>query len=315
MHVSTFVAGLYRPHLNRWLNQASLVKCAQRQFHPVSLPSAPRRPRWNASEDAALITAANENQKYDDIAKLFPNRTVDGVKCRIKLLQRSGALQPKPTKRWSAEEDAILKDARRRGLSLREVSELLPGRSRRCIRSHVLHMTYTDLVDLDKKHVPYSPEEDAELKHCRNVLGLSYPTIATRLPGRPSLSLRHRYRAITPAAERGKPRQERWRDDEVQKLKLLLGTGMAHATIAAVLGRTSRAVSHKIDYMQYETERRSMNGRLNRRWSVEENTRLCELYAEGHKSAQIARELQRSVAAVYSKIYEHGLLRRPRDRS
>lgn len=303
MYFPSVVGPSSRQRLSAWLGKELLAFTATRLFHCSQVLT---RHRWTASDDATLIQAINGGQKQDDIAKLFPERTAVAVEHRIRSLRRSGTCseikQSRQRQPWTAEEDQILRDARQQGLSWQEISKRIPTKS---IMQAVARFRYiTHRLVASKTGVPFSPEEDAELKHCRDTLRLSWSAIAARLPGRHFATLPVRYRHITPESQRTRiPRPTQWPDNQVRELRRLLDAGKSNSEIAEALGRTEAATYCKVYHLKYEPEQRSYHGRLTRPWSVEEVTRLEELTAQGHSIKDIAQQLDRSITAVHGRLW------------
>ena len=310
MHFPTFCGRLCRPSLNAWLAPKQSLFRAVRSFHCSQVVTGRR---WSAPEDAALIRALNEGQKQDDIAKRLPGRTSTTVKHRIAKLRRlkgpSEVKQSRQYATWSVEEDAILKDAKHKGLCWPEIGKFFPTRSLNSLRFRFAYLSQGRKAD--KIGTPFSPEEDAQLKHGREVLRLGFPAIAAGLAGRHPATLSVRYRHLTSSGNRTTiPQPTKWQGDEVVKLRRLLESGKTQPEIAQVLGRTRNAVVSKIRTLRYEPEQCSFDGRFAKPWSAEEYTLLRELLTQGHSTLHIAQQLKRSISAMNNKLYHYGLRRR-----
>ena len=92
---------------------------------------------WTKVEDDRLLELAGEyGRAWTKIARNMPGRTENAVKSRISSLERS------KTKDWSAEEDALLTDLRRKNVDFELMTKHFPSRSSHAIKKRweTLHM-------------------------------------------------------------------------------------------------------------------------------------------------------------------------------
>ena len=109
-----------------------------------------------------------------------------------------------------------------------------------------------------------------------------------------------------------------WRQDELETLAVLAAEGTAPQVIAAVLGRTERAVrcvasrraillipppgaktaQDSSDRTSEAVRRAALYGQVRRRWSEEEGDRLRQMTYKGASALEIAEELGRSEGSV-----------------
>ncbi|PKS06223.1 hypothetical protein jhhlp_006969 [Lomentospora prolificans] len=169
-----------------------------------------RRPRrsWTPWEDQTLRTRVahyvetrGTQWRWKEVAQAIPGRTAKD--CRKRWLH---SLDPSLRKgRWTEEEDRILLDAYARlGPAWNEIANLIPGR-----KDDQCSKRYRDILGplASNRLSDWTPEEDQILRDGVRDLGHRWTSVAARLPGRPPLTCRNRWRnlckqrATTDAAE------------------------------------------------------------------------------------------------------------------
>jgi hypothetical protein len=83
--------------------------------------------RWSPDEDAKLLELRQQGLVSRDIAMVLEGRSVASVEHRVESLKFNPSTNTK--RRWDPEEDAMLLEKMRHGLTAREISHLYPGRS------------------------------------------------------------------------------------------------------------------------------------------------------------------------------------------
>ncbi|SPO06318.1 uncharacterized protein DNG_09007 [Cephalotrichum gorgonifer] len=155
------------------------------------------RRSWTAWEDQTLISriaqfgdGAGARGRWGEIAQDIPGRTPKA--CRKRWLH---SLDPSLRKgKWTEEEDRILLEAYARlGPAWNEIAHLIPGRKDdQCSKRH-----RGILGPLAKNRLSdWTKEEDRILTNGVRDLGHSWTSVAARLPGRPPLTCRNRWRHL-----------------------------------------------------------------------------------------------------------------------
>lgn len=162
--------------------------------------SSARRTRrsWTSWEDQTLRSrvahygdARGANGRWKEIACGIPGRTAKD--CRKRWFH---SLDPSLRKgRWTQDEDRILLEAYARlGPSWHEIASLIPGR-----KDDQCSKRYNDILDplAQRRLTSWTPEEDNILREGVRSLGHRWAAISARLPGRPPLTCRNRWRNLS----------------------------------------------------------------------------------------------------------------------
>ncbi|KAL2843145.1 Homeodomain-like protein [Aspergillus pseudoustus] len=158
------------------------------------------RRTWSQSEDDKLTSLVarfgdkrGRESRWHEISKNLPGRT--NKDCRKRWFH---SLDPSLRKgRWAAEEVKLLLDAYKRlGPAWKEIATLIVGR-----KDDQCSKRYNDILSPSVKHrlEDWSPQEDRYLTAKVAELGNKWSVIATRLPGRPPLTCRNRWRKLARA--------------------------------------------------------------------------------------------------------------------
>lgn len=94
--------------------------------------------RWTSSEEELLKKLYEKNITLNDIADFFPNRTNKQVRAKYDYMFKTKKKHVKPSKRWSEEEEQILKD--NYDIEWSELMKLLPRRSRTSIKKKLFQL-------------------------------------------------------------------------------------------------------------------------------------------------------------------------------
>jgi hypothetical protein len=190
-------------------------------------------------------------------------------------------------KRWTADEDAAIRDGFEAGKGWREIAEGLPGRTMGATaeRGHRLGL---------RRQEPWTADEDAAIRAGIEA-GESWKTIADRLPGRNGDVVRHRARRL------GLERTEKqvyiaWTEAEDAEIRAGVAAGETNAQIAERLpGRTVDAVTHRRVRMEDPP-------RVQERWTEAEDAALREGFGSGKSWKEIAEGLPgRTKSAVAAR--------------
>ncbi|KAF5716021.1 putative BAS1-transcription factor [Fusarium globosum] len=166
------------------------------QSPPANTPKH-RRP-WTAAEDATLRTlvghfgaSRGSEGRWKDIASGLEGRTAKD--CRKRWLH---SLDPSLRKgRWTSQEDEILLSAYARlGPLWNEIALLIPGR-----KDDQCSKRYNDILNPSAKNrlSDWTAEEDNLLRQGVAALGHRWVAISSRIPGRPPLTCRNRWRTLS----------------------------------------------------------------------------------------------------------------------
>ncbi|RFN50704.1 putative bas1-transcription factor [Fusarium flagelliforme] len=166
------------------------------QSPPANTPKH-RRP-WNAAEDATLRTlvghfgaSRGSEGRWKDIAAGLEGRTAK--ECRKRWLH---SLDPSLRKgRWTSQEDEILLSAYARlGPVWNDIANLIPGR-----KDDQCSKRYNDILNPSAKNrlSDWTADEDNLLRQGVATLGHRWVAISSRIPGRPPLTCRNRWRTLS----------------------------------------------------------------------------------------------------------------------
>ncbi|CAF3518627.1 unnamed protein product [Fusarium graminearum] len=166
------------------------------QSPPANTPKH-RRP-WTAAEDATLRTlvghfgaSRGSEGRWKDIAAGLEGRTAKD--CRKRWLH---SLDPSLRKgRWTSQEDEILLSAYARlGPLWNDIASLIPGR-----KDDQCSKRYNDILNPSAKNrlSDWTAEEDNLLRQGVAALGHRWVAISARIPGRPPLTCRNRWRTLS----------------------------------------------------------------------------------------------------------------------
>ncbi|KAF5012158.1 hypothetical protein FDECE_1807 [Fusarium decemcellulare] len=156
-----------------------------------------RRP-WTSAEDAALRTLVGHfgdsrgpEGRWKDIAAGLQGRTAKD--CRKRWFH---SLDPSLRKgRWTAQEDELLLSAYARlGPAWHDIAALIPGR-----KDDQCSKRYNDILDPSAKNrlSDWTAQEDNLLRQGVASLGHRWAAISSRIPGRPPLTCRNRWRTLS----------------------------------------------------------------------------------------------------------------------
>lgn len=119
---------------------------SERKVIAIELPKA-----WMPDDDARLLQMRGEGKSYADCGAVL-GRTPHACESRLQRLKAAGpiaGLTP-PSRSWSAEEEAILRDAWPKMLA-RDIVDLLPGRSLKAVYTRAETLGLTDAYGLHKR--------------------------------------------------------------------------------------------------------------------------------------------------------------------
>ncbi|KAJ5291174.1 hypothetical protein N7478_000425 [Penicillium angulare] len=160
--------------------------------------AATSRRLWSKLEDERLISLVHrfgdkqgKDGNWTEISKHLPGRS--NKDCRKRWFH---SLDPALRKgRWSKEEDELLLAAHQRlGPAWKDIALLIEGR-----KDDQCAKRYNDILDPSAKDrlKNWSPEEDQYLAAKVQELGHKWAAISARLPGRPPLTCRNRWRRLS----------------------------------------------------------------------------------------------------------------------
>ena len=105
-----------------------------RRFRRLGLPERDKKPllRWTPEEDILLRDLFSKNIPHEKLAEHLPNRTNVACVQRLQTWHRNKILPQhsgkRTAKRWTIEEDSILRHLLGQKLSTSAIAEQLPGR-------------------------------------------------------------------------------------------------------------------------------------------------------------------------------------------
>ena len=143
--------------------------------------------KFSTEEDETLRKARTQpGWTWKGIASQLPGRSEQVAHDRWRLLQRGQAeVAPPSSKRWSAQEDATIREARTQpGWTWKGIASQLPGRTEKTayMRWRHLQRGQSEVAPPSSKH--WSAQEDATLRKARGQPGWTWKGIKSQLPGR-----------------------------------------------------------------------------------------------------------------------------------
>jgi len=103
-----------------------------------------------------------------------------------------------------------------------------------------------------------------------------------------------------------KNRESRWSDEELTILQMLWPSSSQDAILAALPGRTWKAVAHQANSHRWKRSYSSKGTVVKRRWKADEEQRTKQLYESGTPLQEITSEMKRSRTAILQKASENG---------
>lgn len=131
----------------------------ERKVITIELPKA-----WTPEDDETLLKMRGEGKTFADCGTAL-GRTPHACESRLLRLKKAGpiaGLTP-PSRSWSAEEDAVLRENWTKMLA-RDIVDLLPGRSLKAIYSRAETLRLTDAYGLHNRGPSPSPKPRPEPK-------------------------------------------------------------------------------------------------------------------------------------------------------
>lgn len=138
-----FVCSFYGQRDDQWIldfmpnRSFAGIKRIALKYHPKKKRkhTFSHNPSWNQLEDTLLLKNYQE-MTIDELTKLFPNRTYDGVRSRMQVLKlkrgKDFLRKSKSGFMWTDKELKILKDNKNK--SVKELNLMLPNRTQNGIR-------------------------------------------------------------------------------------------------------------------------------------------------------------------------------------
>ena len=146
-----FVCAFYGQRDDQWIldlipnRSIAGIKRIALKYHPKKKRKKgfSHNPSWNQLEDAILLKNY-QKMTIDELTKLFPNRTYDGIRSRMQVLKlkrdKSFLKKPKSGFMWTDKELQILKENQNK--SVRELRLMLPNRTLDAIRVKLKKLTF-----------------------------------------------------------------------------------------------------------------------------------------------------------------------------
>lgn len=130
-----------------------------RQVITIELPKA-----WKPDDDAKLLQMRGEGKTFADCGAAL-GRTPHACESRLLRLKKAGPVAglPPPSRSWSAEEEAILRDAWPKMLA-RDIVDLLPGRSLKAVHTRAQTLKLANAYGLHNRGPKPKPKPEQEPK-------------------------------------------------------------------------------------------------------------------------------------------------------
>ncbi|KAK8822639.1 myb-like DNA-binding protein [Blastocystis sp. ATCC 50177/Nand II] len=182
--------------------------------------------RWRSSANTVQLTAV-----------------VDG---KLVISSTPNVKPPKPGRRWTKEEDALLVEAVKQfGNNWVEIAKHVPG----CNNAQCMQR-YEKVLRPGIKKGPWAPEENRLLLELVGQLGDNWKEIALRIPGRSAAQCRERYKNYRPGVKRPWTVEE---DNQILSLQQQWGNKWA-AIAKTLIGRTANAVKNRFKSLEKKRE-------------------------------------------------------------
>lgn len=187
-------------------------------------------PRYGVYEDAALRSTLHNGTNLEELAAQL-GRSSGGLRLRAAKL---GLLTPQPRRRWSASEDAAVRDGYDTGLRCATIAHAMPGRTSAAVAARARHL------GLPRHGRLWTASEEGCMR--RLAAERTAPELAVLLARTPE-AVRQRARKLQIALIEN-PHPERWavRWTAAEDELLRLHPGLNPAALAQLLGRTDRAI-------------------------------------------------------------------------
>ena len=202
------------------------VRARRRQLRLTRPPAA----RYSDEDDAILRAGWHSSGDVEAFAVEL-GRTPDALRLHAR---RLGLHRPPPRHRWTSAEDATVRDGYADGLSCEEIAASLPQRSATAVAARARKL---GLATYARR---WTPQDDDLL---RALLQIRTLDDTARFLGRTPEAIRRRADklALPPPAEPATPRAGMpWTAAEDERL--MLHAALSPATLAALVGRSDRAV-------------------------------------------------------------------------
>jgi hypothetical protein len=190
---------------------------------------------YTADEDDAIRAVFRRRGDVDALAREL-GRSPDAVRLRARAL---GVHQPRPRRRWTFAEDAIVRDGYDAGRSCASIADELPGRTESGVAARARKLGLSNYARR------WTAADDAML--ARLVAARRPPGEMARSLTRTPEAVRQRARrlGLVPAPDAPRARSaQRWTEPEDALLRRHAGANPA--TLANLLGRSDRAVAARL---------------------------------------------------------------------
>ena len=203
-----------------------------------------RATRWTAEEETRLIRLREEdNLSWVEIYNHFPDRSNwQAVARKYYSLTRS-TREGKTSRRWTEQEDKLLRERVEEGKSWEEIAEELPGRSPRAVKAHhsYLPSRATDAPKTVKKR--FTREEDELLLELGPRRDLTWAEKAKSFPERSTAAVQRRYQKLKKGPRRP---ATIWTPAEEETLVEAVEARLTLAEAAELIGRSKSGIRTKI---------------------------------------------------------------------
>jgi hypothetical protein len=235
------LAGVPATQLAQRLHRTVEQVRSRRRALGLVVPSARA---YTPVEDAALAAAWASGAGIDDLARRF-GRSRDALLLRARVL---GFHRPEPRRRWSSEEDALLRDGYAAGLTCEAIAGTLAARTPTAVAARARKLGLATYArrwsDLDDARLARALSRHA-IDEVARALGRT-PEAIRRRAAKLGLDARP-----TPHGRRG---GARWTPDDDEFLRL--HPGLNPALLATLLDRSDRAVAARLRQLGLRAGRR-----------------------------------------------------------
>lgn len=256
---------------------------------------------WTPQEDEILKNLVEQTKDWLYIASKIPGRTPFTCKRHYNdlNLQLRSVIKP-----WTPNEDGVLREIMQsESGTFQMVYSRLPGRNRNSVRRR-----WCRIKDKEPdSSVPWTQQEDENLRSLAESFGRSYHTISNQMPGRTARCCRDRYELLYLKYDFPLARRESWTKENDEVLRELIEKHGKDFKLMSKLipGRTEDSIrSRHLRISKSSTER--MASIDVKKWTKEEEQRLLQI-VEAAKKDWMAISIyfpHRSIPSLYRRYLE-----------
>ena len=203
-----------------------------------------RATKWTGEEETRLIRLREEdNLSWVEIYDHFPDRSSWQAVARKYYSLARGTREGKPSRKWTEQEDKLLRERLEEGKSWEEIAEELPGRSPTAVMMHHRYLLNRARNAPKTVRKRFTPEEDELLLELGPRGDLTWAEKAKSFPEKSTAAVKTRYQRLKEA-----PQQPltRWTPAEEERLVEAVEARLTLAEAAELTRRSNTSIRMKI---------------------------------------------------------------------